>query len=141
MRIHLGAHKAFVAGKAAATDLDWNSDMFRAGLRDRRQLRVETHPPRRARQVQRDRSREALRYFDIGEHVVMQELAEIEHAHAAGRHVLQALRTGARVGKDRPASAFARLDQGDYRFFGLAIGFCGKSFRIERLAAAQARLP
>src|SRR6476646_6945492 len=78
MRIHLGAHKAFVAGKAAATDLDWNSDMFRAGLRNRRQLGVETHPPRRARQVQRDRSREALRYFDIGEHVVMQELAEIE---------------------------------------------------------------
>src|SRR5271167_2757200 len=76
--VHVGPHKAFIAGECTTADIRGNNNMFGARLSDSSQLPVEPHSSRRAGQVQRDRLCEPVGYIDIWQDVIMQKLGDVE---------------------------------------------------------------
>src|ERR1700686_986724 len=139
--IHLGPHKAFVAGERTTADISGDDHMLGTRLRDSSQLRVEPHSSRRASQMQRDRLCDPVGYIDIRQDVIMQELRNVEQRQTSRRHRLQSLCTRAGIDKNGPSAIFTSFNQGTYGLLGLAVALTEKSLRIERLAAAQVDLP
>src|SRR5271169_2163103 len=76
--VHVGPHKAFIAGECTTADIRGNNHMLGAGLSNCRHFSVEAHSSRRASQVQRDRLCEPVGYIDIWQDVIMQKLGDVE---------------------------------------------------------------
>ena len=78
MRIHLWAREPLIARKGTAAYARRNHDLRGAGPRERQQLPFETHAPRRAGDMKGDRCLAAFGDSDTREHMIMQELRDIE---------------------------------------------------------------
>ena len=81
--------------------------MFGAWVRDRGELCIEPHAPRRAREMQRYRSCTPHGDLDVGQHGVEQKLGDFEQRQPSGCDLIQSLRAGARLDEHGPAAVVA----------------------------------